>query len=201
MLKPSRKKTLSYKKLLPSVNLLSLEAAAEQLQQGQLIAYPTEAVWGLGCDPFHQQAVERLLEIKKRPVEKGLILLVPEISMLAEYLQPLTEQQLQTVSKPRDYPVTWLVPVNDKMPKWVCGQFDTVAIRISQHPLIQQLFKYWHRPLVSSSANYAGDPAAKTLEQAYQYFADDIHYVDGQTLGFDSPSKIIDLVSGKIIRD
>jgi L-threonylcarbamoyladenylate synthase len=181
---------------------LNTEQATEALQKGEVIAYPTEAVWGLGCDPFNPEAVKQLLALKQRPVEKGLILVVSSFEQLQPILaSTLTEQQLQLLQAPCLTPTTWLVPFNEHLPRWVSGEHTTVAVRISQHPTVQVLCNAFGGAIISTSANTAGAQPAKEAFQVRRYFGQQVQVCQGRIGQATQPSTIIDLHSGKIIRE
>ncbi|MCL6268533.1 L-threonylcarbamoyladenylate synthase [Sansalvadorimonas sp. 2012CJ34-2] len=176
--------------------------AAAAVSGGGVIAYPTEAVWGLGCDPWNQQAVERILEIKRRPVEKGLILVAASKQQVAPLLESLSDQQHQLLVETWPGPVTWLIPDTNKwVPDWVRGQHSSVAVRVSAHPVVQQLCQSWGKPLVSTSANRAGEPAHTTHLAVSTELGEEVDMVvAGKTGEQTSPSRICDLVTGKVLR-
>ena len=91
----------------------SVTEAAACLQQGQVLAYPTEAVWGLGCDPYNQQAFLEILRLKQRPIEKGLILVAPSLHFLRPFVDfsRLSNEQLARLQAQYEHPITWVVPV------------------------------------------------------------------------------------------
>ncbi|MCW7555348.1 L-threonylcarbamoyladenylate synthase [Endozoicomonas gorgoniicola] len=180
----------------------STARAAMVVHQGGVIAYPTEAVWGLGCDPWNRDAVYRILDIKARPVEKGMILVAASESQIAPLLEPLTATERQTLSNRWPGPFTWLIPdINHWVPDWVKGQFDTVAVRISDHPVVQALCEATGHPLISTSANRAGEPPLLTEQALNQYFGTEIDLiVPGETGSQNTPSEIRDLRTGQIIR-
>ncbi|MDX1695183.1 MAG: Sua5/YciO/YrdC/YwlC family protein [Ketobacteraceae bacterium] len=177
------------------------------LSQGGVITYPTEAVYGYGCDPFSQDAVARLLAIKDRPWQKGLILIAANQEQLAPLLSDLTPEQQQQLDDTWPGPVTWLVPdPQDLVPRIVKGEHGSVAVRVCGHPLARRLCEQWGGPIVSTSANRSGEAPCYTelsLRQRLQhlplwYQPDAI--VGGPTLGLDKPSVIRDLITGDIIR-
>ncbi len=176
--------------------------AAEIIRQGGVIAYPTEAVWGLGCDPWNESAVYQVLDIKHRPVEKGVILIGSDETQFAPLLDPLSLEDRQTLLTTWPGPYTWLLPDPDNwVPKWVKGQFDTVAVRISAHPVVQEICKAVGHPIVSTSANRAGDPPmvdAVAVEHAFPGQLGLI--VRGDTGEQNTPSEIRDLRTGQLIR-
>lgn len=138
-----------------SAKALTVEQAVAALRQGKVIAYPTEAVWGLGCDPFNAEAVKTVLRLKKRAVEKGLILVAASYAQIEPLLaDTVTDEQRQALQQPSDKPTTWLVPFNpEKLPSWISGAHHTVAVRISSHALVKALCEAAGMPLVSTSAN------------------------------------------------
>ncbi|MGB5323974.1 MAG: Sua5/YciO/YrdC/YwlC family protein [Pseudomonadales bacterium] len=171
------------------------------LGRGELIAYPTEAVWGLGCDPYNEEAVASLLAIKRRPAAKGLILVAADASQLAPLRAGLTDAQWRKLVATTRQPTTWLVPNNGTLPLWICGAHDNVAVRLSSHPVIAALCAGFGEPIVSTSANPTGLPPARNELSARRYFRNGIAaYVAGATGGAKQPSRIIDLCSGERLR-
>lgn len=114
------------------------QCAARVVREGGVIAYPTEAVWGLGCDPWNEDAVYRLLALKARPVEKGLIVVAAHIQLLDFLLEDLPDVWLERLAGTWPGPNTWLVPHQDRLPEWVTGVHDSVAVRVTDHPLVQE---------------------------------------------------------------
>lgn len=179
----------------------SPEKAAGVLRQGGLIAYPTEAVWGLGCDPFQRHAVERLLTLKQRPVSKGLILVAGSIQQFDFLLQNLSSEQRKTLQDSWPDAITWLVPHHGLIPEYLCGEHDTIALRVSNHPVIQNLCAAFDGPLVSTSANRSGALPARDIEQLHRYFPHELNaIVAGELGGRQQPSQIIDLLTGQQLR-
>ena len=166
--------------------------------QGDVFAYPTEAVYGLGCDPENESAVMRLLEIKQRPVSKGLILIASDFSQVESYLEPLNKQQ-QKFTQPSE--TTYIYPAKSAAPKWLTGDFDSLAVRITQHSLVRELCSELDSALVSTSANLTGEEPAKTAKEVAMALDGLIHVIlDGETGDLDKPTQIRDSISGQIIR-
>ena len=111
-----------------------VQQVARVVRGGGVIAYPTEAVWGLGCDPWNEEAVYRLLALKARPVEKGLILVADAIEQFDFLLDDLPDAWKETLAASWPGPNTWLVPHRDMLPEWITGKHDSVALRVSDHP-------------------------------------------------------------------
>lgn len=175
--------------------------AVAAMSRGEVIAYPTEAVWGLGCDPFSFDAVSQILAVKQRPVEKGLILVASSLMQLGSVLESLEPSQIARLEQDTIRPTTWLVPHFHKIPAWITGEHDTVAVRLSKHPIVVSLCDAFGGMLVSTSANPAGLKPAASETEAREYFSGKVsHYVQGETGESEQPSDIIDLVSGKQFR-
>ena len=109
-------------------------AAARLLKQQAVIAYPTESVWGLGCDPGSLLAVEKLLQLKDRNKSKGLILIAASVEQFAPFLVGLEPDALQRFQTPQLKPTTWLVPNNGSAPEWISGGHDTLALARNRSP-------------------------------------------------------------------
>jgi len=179
-----------------------LEAACRVLAAGGLIAYPTEAVFGLGCDPDNRQAVARLLELKQRPADKGLILIAADYQQLRPYVDEaaLPSDRREAISASWPGPVTWVMPAKASVPEWLTGRFATIAVRVSAHPDVVALCRAFGKPLVSTSANLSGQPAATCVNEVRLQFGDRLHIVPGLTQGRRSPSTIKDALTGNVYR-
>ena len=182
----------------------TIEEAAEVIRSGGVVAYPTEAVWGLGCDPFDEGAVHRLLAIKQRSVEKGLIL----IAATLEQLKPLIDvaavptERLTEVLSSWPGPHTWIMPATAQAPRWVTGAHRGIAVRVSQHPVVVGLCQAYGGALVSTSANLGGQPAVRhhdALDPALLQRVDAL--VPGETGGLERPTAIRDALTGESLRD
>ncbi len=183
---------------------LSLAGAISALQQGGVIAYPTEAVWGLGCDPRQRGAVMRLLELKRRPPSKGVIVVAASLEPLRPWLDlaALPADRLADVLGSWPGPHTWVLPASEHAPSWVTGDHASLAVRISAHPLVTRLCQAWQAPLVSTSANLAGQPPARTregLDPALLQAIDGV--LDGETGGLAQPTQIRVAMTGEVLRD
>ena len=181
-----------------------IELAVKVLQQGGTIAYPTEAVFGLGCDPKNISAVKKLLEIKTRTKEKGLILVAVNFEQLKEYIQPLEkdiEKKLHDSWLDSANAITWLTPVNETISDYLKGKFDTLAIRVSHHPMVKEICEKFGGAIVSTSANISTQEAARTSGQVKQIFQNKIDFVvEGETDINAQPSEIRDALTDTIIR-
>ena len=179
--------------------------AVHALAKGEVIAYPTESVFGYGCDPFNAAAVQRLLNIKQRPVAKGLILVAANEQQIAPLLAPLSPAQRQTLASTWPGPVTWLITdIKGIIPHWIKGDFQSVAIRVSAHPVVQDLCQAWGGPIVSTSANASGEAPARSeyslMKRLLRHGQGADYIVPGQTQKKSKPTEIRDLQTGRIIR-
>ncbi len=179
---------------------LPISRVAAHLSRGGLIAYPTESCFGLGCDPRNRNAVLRLLALKQRPQRKGLILIAGKFAQLAPYLQPLTPIEQKKLQHDGAQAITWLMPVKAACPRWLRGAHDTLAVRITAHPVAAGLCNALHLPLVSTSANRSGARPARSAAQCRRLFGKAVLVVPGRTGRRKQPSTIIAWVGGKIVR-
>ena len=178
-----------------------ISQAVKVLAGGGVVACPTEAVWGLSCDPFNEAAVQHLLELKSRPVEKGLILVAADMDQLRWLTRGLEKAQRSRLELSWPGATTWLVPHGGLVPPWVSGSFDTVALRVSAHPTVVQLCRAFGGPLVSTSANPASAPPALEQFQLRRYFGDALDAIVPGVLGGNRrPSTIKDLATDRVIR-
>ena len=172
------------------------------LRGGGIIAYPTETVYGLGCDPLDIDAVTTILRLKQRNIGKGLILIGSDIAYLAPYVAPDQHHLLPLLEHKRATPTTWLMPAHPDAPRWITGGRTSIALRITRHPVAARLCRDLGSALVSTSANPGGRPPARTALQVRRYFNDTLDYIVTGDTGLSSrPSEIRDAVSGAIIRN
>jgi L-threonylcarbamoyladenylate synthase len=166
-----------------------------------LVAYPTEAVYGLGCDPLNGEAVERLLELKGRARTKGVILIAAEFEQLRPYVALPPPEQLDRALASWPGPVTWIFPARPGLPGWLTGGRPTVAVRVTDHPLAAALCRAFGGPLVSTSANRSGQPPARAGWPLRLRFGCALDAVLEAPLGGRSrPSEIRDLATGELLR-
>ena len=180
----------------------NIEHACTVLKAGGIIAYPTEAVWGLGCDPFNAEAVHRILALKQRAEEKGLIVVAADMEQIANLTTDLSQSQLASLASTWPGPTSWLIPdTNALYPAWVKGSYSTIAVRVSAHPVVKALSSCFGNPLISTSANIAGKPEIRSRLILMQEFGDKLDFVvEGELGEQEHPSEIRDLVSGNLIR-
>lgn len=177
--------------------------AIVHLKSGNVIAYATEAVFGLGCDPDNEGAVHKLLAIKQRPVDKGLILIAADWSQLQPYVasERLSDLALQRVLASWPGPFTWVMPAKPTTPRWLTGRFDTLAVRVTAHPQVRALCLAYGKPLVSTSANLSGEPPCRSEGEVLAQLGSRVDYVlPGEVGGATNPSQICDARTGQVLR-
>lgn len=172
------------------------------LQLGKVIAYPTEAVYGLGCDPLDECAVRQVLSLKQRPESAGLILIADDFGRFRPFIEPLSEELEARAMSAWPGPVTWLVPKSDSVPGWLAGENQTIALRIPDHPVCNALCAAFGGAIVSTSANPRGQEPALNAVSVAAYFGSALcGTVRGGLGSGDKPSEIRDLVSGQVLRE
>ena len=172
-----------------------------QLRRGGLVAYPTEAVYGLGCDPLNSSAVHALLELKRRSQNKGLILIAADYSQLSTYVKTLPDSVLKKIQQPTKDAITWLLPAQDWVPSWLTGGRSTIAVRLVQHALAKELCQLAQMALVSSSANISGYNALTTGHHTrLKFVGKAVYTINGRVGTAAKPSQIIDALSGEKFR-
>lgn len=175
--------------------------AAQRLRTGGIVAYPTEAVYGLGCDPRNRKAFSRLLALKGRPETKGVILIAADQEQLSPFMAPLTDAAQARLQKSWPGPVTWLVPAANDTPSWLTGGRDSIAVRVTAHPPAAALCRAFGGALVSTSANRSSETPAKTITDLQTSFGSALDFiVDGPLGDLEQPTKICDVRTGAIIR-
>jgi len=178
-----------------------LNQAAESVNNGGVIVYPTESVFGLGCDPFNKKAVYQLLQLKQRNVNQGLILIASHVQQILPLMQPIESNDLARALKSWPGHHTWIFPKSKRVPSWVSGQFDSIAVRVSNHSVVKQLCDKLNSPLVSTSANISKQDELVSIRDIKDVFGDKIDfYVNASTGTESNPSTIHDAHSNKIIR-
>ncbi len=180
-------------------NYSALTRAVTVLRAGGVVAHATEGVWGLTCDPENESAVRQLLQIKSRSVDKGLILIGADAAQFAPELDAISPAQQTTVTSTWPGAVTWVLP-NQRFAPWITGSHRSVAIRVPGHDQARALCAQFGGPLVSTSANSAGQPAATTQAEATAAMGELVDLVlPGQTSGNPGPSTIRQL-DGRQVR-
>ena len=127
------------------------------LEKGGLILYPTDTIWGIGCDATNPQAIEKIFELKKRDISKPFVLLVDSISMLKDYVEHV-HPRVETLLNYHVKPLTMIYDQAKNLPSIAQGGDGSVAIRVVLDPFCKELISHFGKPLVSSSANVSNQP-------------------------------------------
>ena len=175
--------------------------ARQVLSGGGLIAYPTEAVWGLGCDPWNRAAVGRLIELKGRHAAQGIILVAAELGQVDSLVEWPGGERGERVKESWPGFVTWILRARPAVPDLISGGRATVAVRISAHPVVRELCLAFGGPLVSTSANPHGSRPARSALAVRRYFPAGLDLiVHGRLGGEVRPSPIRDAATGAYLR-
>ena len=178
-----------------------LSRAVAALRRGGVIAYPTEAVWGLGCDPFNESAVRRIFALKERPGGIGVILIGADFAQIAPFLGDCSPVAIDRARATWPGPNTWLFPRNTLVPAWIVGEHAGIAVRVTAHPIAAALCRAFGSAIVSTSANPHGQAPARSAETVRQLFNDPLdEIIEGELGGLERPTPIRDAVSGKTLR-
>lgn len=151
--------------------------AAEALKSGKTLLYPTDTVWGLGCDATNAAAIERIFEIKNRPANKSLIVLVDSIRMLKEYVRDIPEAALRAINE-ATRPTTIIYEESIGLAHNISAD-KSIGIRVVNEPFCQETIRLFGKPIVSTSANISGEPTPHTFKEISQQIKDSVDYVAG----------------------
>ncbi len=182
---------------------MNVSDAAQSILSGGIIALPTEGVYGLSCHPNQSAALHRLIDLKQRPDNKGLILVAANQRQLDGYVDwqklPIDRQRVVWESWPG--PFTWIVPAKPTVSQLILGQHRGVAVRVTDHPLLAELCLLCQSALVSTSANFHGQPAVRTSDALDPELVKQLEGVISDQVGnATGPSTIRDAVSGVVLR-
>lgn len=181
----------------------ALSQAVAALRAGGVIAYPTEAVFGLGCDPHNEAAVRRVFELKRRPLSQGVLLIAADFAQVEKYidLSAVPAAALARVRADWPGPHTWVFPRSQATPAWLAGAHPGIALRVTAHPPAAALCRAFGGAIVSTSANRHGESPARSAQAVQAAFDGELAYIlDGGTGGMARPTPIRDAVTGAELR-
>ena len=182
------------------MNSLHLKQAIHVCEMGGVIAYPTEAVFGLGCLPIYEHSVRHILKLKHRSVWKGLIVVAADIEQLYSFVDFSKVKNSQAIHTSWPGPVTWLIPAKKEIPYWLTGSHNTLGVRVSSHPVVRSLCENLG-PIISTSANPTGANPAKSSQRVRSYFKSEVDYVfPANITNTANQTEIRDAVTGNIVR-
>lgn len=177
-----------------------LRKIKSHLRNGGLIAYPTEFCYGLGCDPFNVAAVKKLIQLKQRDPDKGLIVIASDIAQLKSILIPLNKVDQERIKQYWPGFYTLIMKVKPTVPQILLGKHQGLALRVSSHQLVQNLCTYLQSPLVSTSANLAQQYPLRDYNQCQQQFSSQVLVLPGMVANKKQPSTILDWHSLQVLR-
>ena len=178
----------------------SIRHAAHIIKHGGIIAYPTDTIYGLGCDPYNPDAVEKINAIKQRPSNKQFILLAANINQIRPLI--LIEKKQEKIITENNQATSWIVKASPSAPPWLVGDNKTLCIRISKHDEVQRLCKTLGHAIISTSANLSGKKTAQNALELHKFFH---HHVEKILVAnkkqHSKASKIIRLCDNQVIRE
>jgi L-threonylcarbamoyladenylate synthase len=178
-----------------------VEAAAALLREGGVLAYPTEGVYGLGCDPDNREAFDRIFAMKRRPPEQGVLLIAADLAQVRDWIDEAPQSAFARADAIWPGPHTFIFPRSSRVPEWVAGGHAGIALRVTAHAPAAALCRAFGGPIVSTSANRHGEPPARSAADIRAIFGDEPDGVlDAPLGGLDKSTPITDAVTGAIIR-
>ncbi|BDB27259.1 Sua5/YciO/YrdC/YwlC family protein [Cupriavidus sp. P-10] len=187
-------------------NLLNdeIELACEALREGRVIAYPTESVFGLGCNPLALAPVLDVFALKNRNPEQGFLLIASTFDQVAPYIDfnKIAPSRVESICAQWPGPTTWIFPASSNVPAWLVGRHAGIGLRVTAHPVAAEICRVFGRPIVSTSANPHGAAPATSVKGVREYFGDRLGaIVNGELGGFARPTPILDALTGKVVRN
>jgi len=182
-------------------NIEEVDAAAALLREGGVLAYPTEGVYGLGCDPDNRVAFERIFAMKRRPPEQGVLMIAASLEQVQPWIGDAPEAAMARANALWPGAHTFIFPRSSRVPEWIAGGHAGIALRVTAHAPAAALCRAFGGPIISTSANRHGEPPARSAADIRTIFGDEPDGVlDAPLGGLDKPTPISDAVSGAIIR-
>ena len=185
------------------INFLTQTDASEWIKQGKILIYPTEGVWGIGCDALNELAVSRIYDLKKRPLDKSFIILCHNIKVMNKFIKPLTDEETNFILSKRGQPVTFLYNYDkENTPNHMQNNSGRLAIRVSTYYHTKTLLESLNKPIISSSANISGSNYLSDIDKIKKDFDyKDVAFYDKPLGDLKKPTPIIDVHSQEVIRE
>ncbi len=170
------------------------------LKEGKTILYPTDTVWGLGCDATNREAVAKVYKLKNREESKSLIILINSLEMLEEYVENIPKEVL-SILKTRTNPTTIIYNNPKGLAKNTIANDNTIAIRIVQNDFCKKLIHQFGKPIVSTSANISGAPTPKSFSEISKPILEGVDYIVNSQQGqaTTKSSTILKIEGNKIV--
>ncbi len=183
------------------MDVADLTYAVRVIREGGIVAYPTESCYGLGCDPRQHASIRRLLHLKRRSWEQGLILIGARFTQLARYIDASHRTAIERAQATWPGPHTWVLPALPRVSPWIRGRQPGIAVRVTAHRGAAALCGHVRLALVSTSANRHGRPPARSALAVRREFGDGVDFIlPGRLDGLDSPTEIRDGVTNRVLR-
>ena len=176
-----------------------LDIASEFIKQGKIVVFPTETVYGIGTNGLDEKAVRKLYEVKKRPLNKPISLLVSNMEMVKSIAKDITELEYKIMEKFFPGPLTIILKKKDIVPDIVTAGQDTVGIRMPSGEMARKLVELSGVPIATPSANISGQPSGTNLSEIKENFKESVDfYIDGGNSELGISSTIVQVIDGKI---
>lgn len=153
-----------------------IEHCLTTLADGGTILYPTDTIWGIGCDATNIRAIEKVYQIKKRPKNNPFIILVSSVAMLLKYADDVPEMIFDFLENVKE-PTTIIYPKSKNLPEEVCNIDGSIAIRVCNEPFCKSLISTFRKPIVSTSANISNEPSPKNFKEISNYIKNQVDYI------------------------
>ena len=179
-----------------------IEKEVEILKDGGVILYPTDTIWGIGCDATQKEAIQKVIDIKGRTGEKHFILLCKDVEMISQYVETIPQKALDLI-KETTSPLTIIYPKAKNLPIEMLSNDGTIGIRIPNHPYCQEILKELNRPLVSSSANISGEKSPTCFEDISTLIKENVNFISPKQFQANNtqPSSIIKIFeNGEVLK-
>lgn len=180
-----------------------LDGCLRALRAGGVVAYPTEAVYGLGCDAHDRAAFDRLFAIKRRPPTQGVLLIAADLDQVLPYIDrtAVPADAMARVLETWPGPNTWIFPRAAHVPAWLAGAHAGIALRVTAHEPAAALCRAFGGALISTSANRHGEPPARSAAEVEAALGDEIDAIlNAPVGGLERPTPIRDAISGVSVR-
>ena len=179
-------------------------AALRALKRGNVVVFPTETFYGLGADALNEDAVERVVSLKGRNPESPIAVIVAEEAMLAQVVTQVSPVAKKLIHQFWPGPLTLILPAKPDLPAPLLNREGKIGVRVSSHPTAMRLTSELDRPITATSANPSSKEPARTIQEARDYFAEQIEvFLDGGTLAGKTGSTVVEVIDNrlKIIRE
>lgn len=158
------------------VNRDDINQALETLKNGGLILYPTDTIWGIGCDATNPEAIEKVFALKGRDKSKSMLILLHNDNQLASYVKEIPEVAYELIEV-TERPLTIIYSGAKNLASNALAEDGSIGIRIADHPFCQQLLQRFRKPIISTSANISGEPSALTFDAISETIKGGVDYI------------------------